>query len=152
MRYSTYNAIPQYPKSKKHPYENLAKVGIFLNAGHYGPQQLRQLVHIIGKVADSSQNLIPLFVRGGEMGDVIVEGGEVAALPDVPALVGNGESHSGLKDDFRFRVILQFFPIAIQVMKMGVGDDAGHENGGGDIGAVGAAPLSGVSQHTKKET
>lgn len=28
MRYSTYNAIPQYPKSKKHPYENLAKQGI----------------------------------------------------------------------------------------------------------------------------
>ena len=27
MRYSTYNAIPQYPKSKKHPYENLAKMG-----------------------------------------------------------------------------------------------------------------------------
>lgn len=23
MRYSTYNAIPQYPKSKKHPYETL---------------------------------------------------------------------------------------------------------------------------------
>lgn len=23
MRYSTYNAIPQYPKSKKHPYESL---------------------------------------------------------------------------------------------------------------------------------
>jgi len=29
MRYSTYNAIPQYPKSKKHPYENLAKIGLF---------------------------------------------------------------------------------------------------------------------------
>lgn len=27
MRYSTYNAIPQYPKSKKHPYENLANDG-----------------------------------------------------------------------------------------------------------------------------
>ena len=26
MRYSTYNAIPQYPKSKKHPYETLEKV------------------------------------------------------------------------------------------------------------------------------
>lgn len=25
MRYSTYNAIPQYPKSKKHPYETLEK-------------------------------------------------------------------------------------------------------------------------------
>ena len=25
MRYSTYNAIPQYPKSKKHPYESLEK-------------------------------------------------------------------------------------------------------------------------------
>ena len=29
MRYSTYNAIPQYPKSKKHPYESLEKA-IFL--------------------------------------------------------------------------------------------------------------------------
>ena len=28
MRYSTYNAIPQYPKSKKHPYETLEKMGI----------------------------------------------------------------------------------------------------------------------------
>ena len=28
MRYSTYNAIPQYPKSKKHPYENLANCSI----------------------------------------------------------------------------------------------------------------------------
>lgn len=27
MRYSTYNAIPQYPKSKKHPYETLEKSG-----------------------------------------------------------------------------------------------------------------------------
>lgn len=26
MRYSTYNAIPQYPKSKKHPYETLENV------------------------------------------------------------------------------------------------------------------------------
>ena len=25
MRYSTYNAIPQYPKSKKHPYQSLEK-------------------------------------------------------------------------------------------------------------------------------
>ena len=29
MRYSTYNAIPQYPKSKKHPYENLANRRFF---------------------------------------------------------------------------------------------------------------------------
>ena len=28
MRYSTYNAIPQYPKSKKHPYETLEKSGV----------------------------------------------------------------------------------------------------------------------------
>lgn len=80
-----------------------------------GRSSSRQLVYIAGKVADSSQNLIPLFVRGGEMGDVIVEGGEVAAFSDVPALVGNGESHSSLKDDFRFRVMFQFFPVAIQV-------------------------------------
>ena len=86
------------------------------------------------------------------MGDVIVEGGEVAAFSDVPALVGNGESHSSLKDDFRFRVMFQFFPVAIQVMKMGVGNNAGHENGGGNVGAVGAVLLGVVSQHTKKET
>lgn len=29
MRYSTYNAIPQYPKSKKHPYETLEKPALF---------------------------------------------------------------------------------------------------------------------------
>ena len=29
MRYSTYNAIPQYPKSKKHPYESLEKSRLF---------------------------------------------------------------------------------------------------------------------------
>ena len=28
MRYSTYNAIPQYPKSKKHPYESLENKGL----------------------------------------------------------------------------------------------------------------------------
>ena len=28
MRYSTYNTIPQYPKSKKRPYEALEKQGI----------------------------------------------------------------------------------------------------------------------------
>lgn len=32
MRYSTYNAIPQYPKSKKHPYENLANL-VYLGLG-----------------------------------------------------------------------------------------------------------------------
>lgn len=29
MRYSTYNAIPQYPKSKKHPYETLENCDFF---------------------------------------------------------------------------------------------------------------------------
>ena len=28
MRYSTYNAIPHNPKSKKHPYETLEKLGL----------------------------------------------------------------------------------------------------------------------------
>lgn len=29
MRYSTYNAIPHNPKSKKHPYETLEKSSFF---------------------------------------------------------------------------------------------------------------------------
>ncbi len=33
--------------------------------------------------------------------------------------------------------MFQFFPIAIQVMKMGVGN-AGHENGGGNVGGSGS--------------
>ncbi|MBM6927165.1 hypothetical protein H6B51_14795 [Pseudoflavonifractor phocaeensis] len=36
MRYSTYNAIPHNPKSKKHPYETLEKLrasGVLKDAG-----------------------------------------------------------------------------------------------------------------------
>lgn len=35
MRYSTHNAIPQYPKSKKHPYETLEKPGFVRNQVYY---------------------------------------------------------------------------------------------------------------------
>ena len=47
MRYSTYNAIPQYPKSKKHPYETLENTGVpgfvlsfpLLNTTYFGLYQ-----------------------------------------------------------------------------------------------------------------
>ena len=37
MRYSTHNAIPQYPKSKKHPYETLENQGFLAKEKHRNP-------------------------------------------------------------------------------------------------------------------
>ena len=48
MRYSTYNAIPQYPKSKKHPYETLENT-TFLDAPSANAQ-IDQICHKIEKI------------------------------------------------------------------------------------------------------
>ena len=37
MRYSTHNAIPQYPNSKKHPYETLENQGFLAKEKHRNP-------------------------------------------------------------------------------------------------------------------
>ena len=48
MRYSIYNAIPQYPKSKKHPYESLENLRIFtVIFRHLYNGVFMMLIHVI---------------------------------------------------------------------------------------------------------
>lgn len=47
MRYSTYNAIPQYPKSKKHPYQSLE------NGKYYSFQEIQAFYGISRPTLDS---------------------------------------------------------------------------------------------------